>query len=102
MVVVAAVVVVVGRTPGTSSHMSYAGIQRKQPRQVAVSLRSSPRAEKKNSLSIYTFIYTMIYGKILEIYRKICEIYVKNGLVTGHLSYRRAIGSIGNEFAASI
>ena len=33
---------------------------------------------------------------------KIWEIYGKNGLITGHLSYRRAIGSIGNEFAASI
>ena len=33
---------------------------------------------------------------------KIWEIYVKNGLITGHLSYLRGFGSIGNEFAASI
>ena len=33
---------------------------------------------------------------------KIWGKYGKNWLITGHLSYRRAIGSIGNEFAASI
>ena len=30
------------------------------------------------------------------------EKYAQDGLITGHLSYRRAFGSIGNEFAASI
>ena len=33
---------------------------------------------------------------------KIREKYAQNGRITGHLSYPRAIGSIGNEFAASI
>ena len=56
--------------------------------------------ERERAFSIMT------YGKILEIYRKhmgkIWEKYRKIGLITGHLSYRRAIGSIGDEFAASI
>ena len=47
----------------------------------------------------------MIYGKIMKTYiiiGKIYEKYGKNVLITGHLRPFWAIGSIGNEFAASI
>ena len=60
------------------------------------------------SHKIMVFSYEII-GQYYDIWKdtaklgeKIRDKYAPNGFITGHLSYPRAIGSIGNEFAASI
>ena len=57
-------------------------------------------SKQKSSLTVVVvLLYRETYWKFTG---NVWEKYGKNGLMTGHLRPFRAIGSIGNEFAASI
>ena len=92
-----------GRFRGSYFFMAFSPRKKKAaPGSNPAKFAEVPRKFEKNYLFPGRSYSTMIYGKILENYMKIRETYAPNGLITGHLSYREAIGSIGNEFAASI